>query len=700
VLVLGISGLDRSVAFKEQLVSDLDPRERRMVQGLDSAAALVSEDGVLAAAAQERYRGGKGTNIFPADAIAACLRTAGVAIADVDYVAHGFRYEPSRLFELDGFTRRWFNEVYREQVQLDLLDQHLPGGDWARRLVRVPHHLAHAASTYHLSGFDEATVLVADGSGETESITLFDGAGGELRPRRAYPVMSSLGLLYGIVTHYLGFLAGMDEYKVMGLAPYGDPHRYADVAGDLIRLGPAGRLAVPLLGFDKDPVERETHRGAIRRLAELLGPPRHPDEPVSQRHMDIAATVQGCLQEAVLHVLRPVVAGHPPRPLCLAGGVALNCTTNGLLARSGMFSDIFVQPASGDDGSALGAALWQLHQQVPDAPRRRMTMPYWGDEFTGTETEAALVALGPGYHVERLDDEELLGQVAALLVAGNVVAWFQGRMEFGPRALGNRSILADPTAGYMRAHLNEVVKQREEFRPFAPAVPVEVAGRFFEIPAGQESLYQHMLFVAPVRAGYRDRLPAVTHVDGSARVQVVVRESAPRFWRLLHRFGELRGLPVLLNTSFNLRGQPIVRTPAEAVATYARSRIDALAIDGYLATRLSPRRGSLPGSEVALRVAVVEIWRDLLAVATPQDGDHFFGLGGHSVLAVEFAERLRQLIGRDLPLDILFEHPILADLLAALAVEAAVPGEGEPAPAGQATPAGGDAGLLRSDGHA
>ena len=701
MLVLGISGLHHSIAFKERLVADLGPRERRMVQGLDSAAALVSEDGVLAAAAQERYRGGKGTNIFPAEAIAACLGAAGAAIDDVAFVAHGFRYEPSRRFELDEFTRRWFSEVFCEQVQLDVLSQHFPGGEWRRRLVRVPHHLSHAASSYHLSGFDEAVVLVADGSGETESITVFDGVGPDLIRRRSYPVTSSLGLLYGLVTHYLGFLAGMDEYKVMGLAPYGEPSRFASAAGELVRLGPDGGLTVPLLSFDTSPAERETHRGAVRRLAELFGPPRDPGEQISQRHMDIAATVQDCLQEAVLHVLRPAVAGRPPRPLCLVGGVALNCTANGLLARSGMFSDIFVQPAAGDDGSALGAALWQLHQMAPGTPRRRMTMPYWGDEFTAADTEAALAALDPGYRVEKLADEELLGEVSALIAAGNVVAWFQGRMEFGPRALGNRSILADPAAGHMRAHLNEVVKQREEFRPFAPAVPAEDAGRYFDIPAGQEHLYQHMLFVAPVRAGYRTLLAAVTHVDGSARVQVVDRETAPLFWRLLRRFGELRGLPVLLNTSFNLRGQPIVRTPAEAVATYARSRIDVLAINGYLATRRSSPAGARPGSP-GPREAVAEIWRDLLQVAAPQDGDHFFDLGGHSALAVEFAERLRRVTGRDLPLDILFDHPVLADLVAALA--GATTPSGEPAPREpgprEPAPASAGAGKPGTGGHA
>jgi carbamoyltransferase len=388
--------------------------------------------------------------------------------------------------------------------------------------------------------------------------------------------------------------------------------------------------------------------------------------------MDIAATAQDRLEQAILHVLRPAVTGRPPRPLCLAGGVALNCTANGRLASSGLFSDIFVQPASGDDGSALGAALWQLYQQSPGTARQRMTMPYWGDEFTAAQAQAALADLGPEFSVERLDDEALATRVAALIADGGVVAWFQGRMEFGPRALGNRSILADPTADGMRAHLNEVVKQRELFRPFAPAVPAEDAGRYFEIAPGQEHLYQHMLFVAPVRASFRDLLPAVTHVDGSARVQVVDREAAPAFWRLLRRFGELRGVPVLLNTSFNLRGQPIVRTPAEAVATFARSRIDALALNGHVVTRRPahawrPPTSPPPATTTGTREMVAEIWGDLLRIADPGDGDDFFALGGHSAIAVECAERLRGLTGRELPLDIVFDHPVLTDLVAAVA---------------------------------
>lgn len=583
MLVLGISGLDRSAALKQKLMPGLDWREQRLVQGLDSAAALVDESGVLAASAQERHDGNKGTGAFPVDAIEACLRLAGATMDDVDVLAHGFRYEPSPVFELDDFLRRWYQEVYREEVQLEVLRSHYPDQDWQRKLIRVPHHLAHAASTYHLSGFSEAVVLVSDGMGESESTSLFRGRAGRLERLRSYRIGSSLGILYTVVTQYLGFLPGMDEYKVMGLAPYGDPGAYPQA--NLVIHRSDGGLAIPLLAQERTPQDRETHRGAIRRLEEIFGPARQPDDPITQRHMDIASVVQEALTASLMHVLRKgLAAGEAGGNLCMAGGVALNCTANGLIARSGLFERVFVQPAAGDDGSALGAALHVLRERIPATPQR-MDMPYWGEEYDGAQIEAALSSLGSGFQVRQLPEERLLQEVSDLIGAGSVVAWFQGRMEFGPRALGNRSILADPTRPEMRAHLNTVVKQREEFRPFAPAVLVERAGEYFEIDPGQEDSYRHMLLVTQVREKYRDALPAVTHVDGSARVQVVNREAAPRFHALIQRFGDDYGTPMVLNTSFNLRGQPIVRTPVEAVSTYARSTLDALAIGDWLVVR-------------------------------------------------------------------------------------------------------------------
>jgi carbamoyltransferase len=587
VYVLGISGLDRSLGFKERIVPGLDWREQRYRQGLDSAAAIVSEDGVLAASAQERHDGVKGTGAFPAGAIDACLRMAGITLDDVDFVAHGFCYERSVVQDLDDFAGRWYDEVYSKAVQLEALQAHYPGYDWEHKLVRVRHHVAHAASAYYLSGFDEAVVLVTDGMGEKESTSILTGRGSQLRVVRSYPISGSLGILYSVVTHYLGFLPGMDEYKVMGLAPYGDRGRFADAAENLVSLGGKGQLLIPVLSRDKSPTERETHQGVLNALEELFGPARDPEAPVEQRHMDVAATLQDCLERSLLHVLTEASQHLNSANLCLAGGVALNCTANGLILGSGRFDDIFVQPAAGDDGTALGAALWQLHQHVPVAPIR-MSMPYWGDSFSDEQVTEAVRGLGPEHEVVQLAADELATAVAELIAAGSVVAWFQGRMEFGPRALGNRSILADPTRSDMRAHLNAIVKQREEFRPFAPAVLAEEAGKYFEITPGTERIFEHMLFVANVREEYRGRLPAITHVDGSARLQVVQRDSAPLFWELISRLGGRLGMPIVLNTSFNLRGQPIVRTPDEAVATYACSALDALALGRWLITR-SPR---------------------------------------------------------------------------------------------------------------
>ncbi|ROO59673.1 carbamoyltransferase [Micromonospora sp. Llam0] len=436
-----------------------------------------------------------------------------------------------------------------------------------------------------LSGFDEALVVVADGMGEQESLSVFEGRGAALRRCATFPIMSSLGILYSVFTHYLGFQAGMDEYKVMGLAPYGDRDRHRAVLDEFVQLKPDGDFAIPLLSANKSPLERETHQGVLRLLEERLGPARSPDSDLTSHHMDVAAALQATLERTLLHVLGEHRRRTGLRRLCMAGGVALNCTANGVVLRSGLFDEVFIQPAAGDDGSALGAALYALRQERP-APPTGMRMPYWGDGPTAAEVDAALRDLGPGFESSRYAGEQLIPEVIGLVERGATVALCQGRMEFGPRALGNRSILADPRSPTMRAHLNTVVKQREEFRPFAPAVSVEDAATYFDIAPGTESAYRHMLTVTGVRPPFQDRLPAVTHVDGSARVQVVERDSAPLFWGLLREMGRRTGLPVLVNTSFNLRGQPIVRTAVDAVATFARSTLDALVIGDVLVRRV------------------------------------------------------------------------------------------------------------------
>jgi carbamoyltransferase len=582
--VIGISGLHHSVAFKRKHFPYLDRNRQRLAQGVDSAAALVSDRGVEAAAAQERFCDDKGTGRFPLNAIEYCLSRSALTLDQVDYVAHGFAYETSPVHEIDDFTRERYRRVYSPAAQLAVLREHYPAVDWQAKYVPVGHHLAHAASSYYLSGMRRAVVVVVDGMGEWESLTVAVARDDDVRVVRQVPAMHSLGILYSVFTLYLGFMAGMDEYKVMGLASCGDSGRYLGRLMDWVHLGPEGRFSLPLLAEDRSTLERETHSGVLATLMELFGPPRQPDDEICQRHMDIAAALQVALQTCLIHVLAWARAETQETQLCMAGGVALNCSANGAIYRSGLFRKIHIQPAAGDDGSALGAALLVHRRHRPSERRWHMSAPTWGPEFSAGEIAACLEGADcEAIHYERVSD--LVAETAELIAAGNVVAWFQGRMEFGPRALGNRSILADPRDARMRGHLNSIVKQREEFRPFAPAVTREDACRFFEIQPGDEEMFANMLIVAPTRPTYRSLLPAVTHVDGTARVQVVSRGSNPRFWRLLRAFEELTEVPVVVNTSFNLRGQPIVCTPGEALATFLRSKIDRLVMGNWIVTR-------------------------------------------------------------------------------------------------------------------
>jgi carbamoyltransferase len=586
--VIGISGLDNSVAFKRRELPDLDPREYRIAQGFDSAAALVTDDDIAAAAAEERFTGEKSTGAFPRNAILYCLEAAGLEPADIDHIAHGFAYKPMPFHRRGSLEQRRHHEVYAPEVTAGRAEEIFPG--WGSRFVSVPHHMAHAASSFYLSGFDDALIVVADGMGEIESVTVATGDGDAIRVLRRYSIPQSLGILYSVFTHYLGFEMMMDEYKVMGLAPYGDPGRYRDEMQQVIQLGDAGSYQIPLLAHNTRP-EWETHRGAVRALVDLFGERRDPGGPVDDRHRDVAAAVQAGLEEVIFHVVEHFQQATGARRLCMAGGVALNCTVNGLIADRGMFDDVFVQPASADDGSALGAAL-HVHRTHGRGERRvRMAMPYWGPDLTTAAIETALAARRD-VTGQRYDDVDKLISVAAQrLAAGEVVAWAQGRLEFGPRALGNRSILGDPRDAKMRDHINALIKQREEFRPFAPAVVSESASEYFEIEEGKERYYSHMLFVAQTRPKYRDQLGAVTHVDGSARLQTVDKKENPRFWMLLKQFEELTGLPVLLNTSFNLKGQPIVKDPAVALETFVVSNLDALVIGDYLVTQRDGARG-------------------------------------------------------------------------------------------------------------
>ncbi len=584
--IIGLSGLHHSVNFKKQHFPKLTSREYRIAQGFDSAAALVCDNRIVAAAAEVRFIREKSTNRFPIHAIHYCLETAGITPDQISTVAHGFAYEPVKsAFEFDIQSEQQYAQVYNPDRQRECLNEHFPSVDWSKKLVSVPHHLAHAASTFYLSGFDEALIVISDGMGELNSMTALVGDRSGLHILQEITAFHSLGILYGVYTLYLGFEFGMDEYKVMGLAPYGNARRYFQQIMELVHLKPDGTYVIPLFAKNKSPEEVETHSGVLRTLADRFGPPRHPEADLTQQHMDIAAALQAVLQACQLHLLSHLQQRSGQQNLCMAGGAALNCAVNGIIHRSRLFFYFFIQPAAGDDGTALGAALYVQHCLDPHPSVRKMDMPFWGPDYP-EYLHSPFPENSPHQnsytHTYFSSPQEFITHVAQRLAEGQVIGWYQGRMEFGPRALGNRSILADPRPPAMRNHINSLVKKREGFRPFAPAVTAEAAAKFFEMEAGEEDLFAHMLYVVPVRSPYQAQLPAITHVDGSARVQTVRRESNERFWCLLTEFGRLTGMPILLNTSFNMRGQPIVCTPTEAIETFLMAHLDALVLGNFV----------------------------------------------------------------------------------------------------------------------
>ncbi len=601
--IIGISGVHQNMAFKAREFPRLTPRQYRINQGFDSAAALVDGGEVIAAAAEERFTREKATGDFPVRAIQYCLQAGELRIEEVDFLAHGFAYEPFRAaFQEPEFARKQYQELYAPEVQKGHLNRYFPGVDWERKFVAVPHHLAHAASAFYPSGFDQALILVSDGMGEVHSLTVAVGKGPEITILKQIPAFHSLGILYGVFSLHLGFYMNLDEYKVMGLAPYGNPHRYFDSVMSLISLKNDGTYIIPAFAQDKTLLEKETHEGVLSLLAERFGPPRQPDSPITQDHKDVAAALQAVLQACQLHVARHFKAQTGQRNLCLAGGVALNCSLNGVLRRSRLFDRMFVQPAAGDDGCALGAALFAAKLHDPGFHPQKMTMPLWGPEFGEDEIRRALDDR-PDCAWSKPDSfDGLCRQVAQRLAAGEIVAWFQGRMEYGPRALGSRSILADPRDPGMRDRINRLVKKREGFRPFAPIVTREAARQYFDIAPGDEASFAHMLYVTPVLPVHRAKLPAITHVDGSARVQTVLEADNPRLWKLLKAFEGVSGRPILLNTSFNVKGEPIVCTPAEALNTFRNAQLDLLVMGDYLVEpkqRFEDRLASEPEAVLA-----------------------------------------------------------------------------------------------------
>ncbi len=567
----------------------------------DSAVALLRDGLVVAAASEERFTRVKGDAAFPAQALAWCLRDAGIRVADLAAIA--FYEKPILKFEriLEtylGVAPRGFRSFLRagplwikEKLYQDRsLRASLDG--WRGELLYPEHHESHAASAFFPSPFEEAAILTVDGVGEWATATIGVGKGNDVRLLRDIRWPDSLGLLYSAITYYAGFKVNSGEYKVMGLAPYGEPRYVELMYRELIDLRDDGSFTLNQKYFNYLAGLTMT-RPAFDTL--FGGPPRQPETRLTQKEMDLARSVQVVCEEVLLRMARTAHRETGLDDLCLAGGVALNCVANGRILREGPFRRLWIQPAAGDAGGALGAALlgWHRHLKAPRHVRPgfdTMSGAALGPRFSDHEVESWLKSSSAPYVV--LPRAELNRQVARLLAAGKVVGWFDGRMEFGPRALGQRSILGDPRNPRMQADMNLKIKFREGFRPFAPSVLRERVADYFDLDV--ESPY--MLLVAPVRKDRRvppldgqgklwgiDRLnlprsdiPAVTHVDYSARVQTVSRETSPNYHELLLAFEELTGCAVLVNTSFNVRGEPIVCTPADAYACFMRTDIDVL----------------------------------------------------------------------------------------------------------------------------
>ena len=581
--ILGISGLERSVPFKQAHWPGLGQREYRMSQGHDAAAALVVDGEIVAAAAEERFTGRKHTGAFPIAAIRYCLEAAGVEPGDVDEIAHGFDYAPYRsAYTLDPLTAEMYRTVLSKEALLELVRRDLPGFP-VERVHQVGHHLAHAASAWLTSGWDRCLVVVTDGMGEVDSATIYAAQDGELRLLQRISSRDSIGILYSLVTFHLGFDFNADEYKIMGLAPYGDAERYRAFFDEVVELRDDGTIRIPVLRANRSRDERENYLATRRVLAERLGPPRGEGDDVTDAHRDAAAALQACLDRVMLHVCGRFAERSGERRLAMAGGVALNCTANGRLLRARQFDEIYVQPAAADDGTALGAALHRsaVHGETHNV---RMPVPFLGPAPAPSDVESALAACASRVETRRFDSTaDACREAAGLIAGGKVVGWCRGRMEFGPRALGHRSILADPGHPEMRDRINAMVKKREAFRPFAPAVSEEQAHRWFDVPAGTALPY--MITIVDVRPEHRAALPAITHVDGTARVQTVSAADDRDFHRLLQEVGRATGREMVLNTSFNVKGQPIVCTAKEAVETFLGTGIDCLFLENTLVRR-------------------------------------------------------------------------------------------------------------------
>lgn len=582
----------------------------------DSAAALVVDGGIIAAAQEERFSRKKHDARFPANAIRYCLQAADISLQEIDYIV--FYEKPLITFErlletYIAYAPKGFRSFLvampiwlKQKLYLKTILKHelIALGQCKRAqlptLLFTEHHQSHAAAAFFPSPFERAAILCLDAVGEWATTSVWLGDGNQLFPHWDICFPHSLGLLYSAFTYYTGFKVNSGEYKVMGLAPYGEPKYVDRIFEHLVNLQEDGTFRLKMDYFNYATGLTMTNR----KFDQLFGgEPRQPESKLTQRDMDLAASIQVVIEEIVLRLVKTIHQESGEDFLCLSGGVALNCVANGRILKEGPFKDIWIQPAAGDAGSAVGAALSVWHQYA-NQPRTvlhadKMMGTYLGPKFSDLEIQTYLDAIDAVYL--RLDDEQLLSKVADLLASDQVVGWFQGRMEFGPRALGGRSILGNPCSPKMQSIMNLKIKYRESFRPFAPSVLAERVSDYFDLDRPSP----YMLIVAPVQVNQRASLtpqqqqmvgfaqldvprstiPAVTHVDYSARVQTVHADTNPRYHALLQQFESKTGVPVLINTSFNVRGEPIVCSPEDAYCCFMRTEMDYLVIENFLLSK-------------------------------------------------------------------------------------------------------------------
>ena len=578
----------------------------------NASAAIVCDGRLVAAVEEERFNRVKYAAGFPAAAIRYCLAEAGITLDDVDHIAiprnPWARLGTKLLYAVR--MPRFARERARVLAQFTSLPKALAQAfevDPQRiraRYHRVEHHLAHLASTFFVSPFEQAAVLSADGLGDFASTMWATGEGNRLRVHGAVAFPHSLGMYYTAITQYLGFWKFGDEYKVMGLAAYGEP-AYLEEFRRILQSNAALGFRLNLAYFSHhhtgpDMTWREADKtpqlGRIFSpyLEERLGPTRAPDQPVEQRHRNAAATMQACLEEVLFDLLTTLQRRTGHRALCLAGGVAFNCAANGKIFDRTPFDQVYVQPAAGDAGLAVGAAYYVYHHVLGHPRTFVMEHPYWGPAYSQEQIRAALERssiASSEFQVTELPEEQLAKETAKEIAGGKIVGWFQGRAEWGPRALGNRSILADPRRAEMKDILNRRIKHREVFRPFAPSILEEATGEYFE--KAYPSPFMALAYA--VRPEKRKEIPAPTHVDGTGRLQTVSRSVNPRYWRLIREFANLTGVPVVLNTSFN-ENEPIVCQPEEAIECFLRTKMDVLVLGNTIVRK--PASSALEGESL------------------------------------------------------------------------------------------------------